>query len=55
MGPKAFGSRGGFVREERVVSESIQTATCRIQYERIFLRVIILLYTNWGLDERETA
>jgi len=36
MGPKAFGSRGGFVREERVVSESIQTATCRIQYERIF-------------------
>jgi hypothetical protein len=40
---KAFGARGGSIREKCVVSQSTQTATCRTQYEHV-LRVIILLY-----------
>ena len=35
---KAFGTRGVSIRETRVVSESIQTATCRTQQEHIFKR-----------------
>jgi hypothetical protein len=31
----AFGSRGGSIRETRIVLESIQTATWRTQYEYI--------------------